>query len=565
MLTLTMTQPDDFHLHLREGKMMQSIVTDTVRQFARAIIMPNLTSPIITTAQAMDYRKSIMQSLPADIDFEPLMTLYLSANTTIEEIARAKQNKHIHAIKYYPCGATTNSEHGIKTIESVYHLLEAMAEQGIPLLVHGELLSPEIDIFDREAAFIDRILLPLTERLPELRIVLEHISTKQAVEFILSATDKIAATVTPQHLLLNRDALFNSGLNPHNYCLPILKSEPHRQALINAATSGNPKFFLGTDSAPHTIAAKETAYSHAGIYSAYHAIELYAEAFEATNRLDKLEAFSSHHGADFYGLPRNQTKITLHKECWRIPKSLAFADSKLVPLRAGENCQWKIADRDSYTPSREFTPVPAMPTNALIAERFRSYYPVVVDVETGGLNIETDALLEIAAATLCINDEGMWSIDDIVSYQVEPFEGTNLDPIALEFTGIDPEHPFRKQIAISEKKALEKIFKLVREKIRAYHCKRAILVGHNPSFDLGFLKAAVKRNGMKRNPFHPFSTFDTATLGGLIYGQTVLSRAVVAAGIDWDAKQAHSANYDVEKTASLFCNIVNRWENFAAK
>lgn len=346
MKTLTLTRPDDMHLHLRDGAQMRDVLADTTRQFARAIIMPNLESPVVSTGQALKYRKRIIESLPEHIqgkgDFKPLMTLYLTETTSAEEIRQAKQSGLIHAVKYYPAGATTNSESGVTALDNVYPVLEAMAKQNLPLLVHGEVASSDVDIFDREAIFIERALCPLMENIPELRIVFEHITTKDAVDFVNEGPDGLVATITPQHLLLNRNALFTGGIRPHHYCMPVLKAEAHRCAVVDAAISGNPKFFLGTDSAPHAREAKESACGCAGIYSAHNAIELYAEVFEKSACLDKLEAFASHHGADFYGLPRNEGTITLEKKSWQIPETLAFGESEIIPFRAGEHCQWKM-------------------------------------------------------------------------------------------------------------------------------------------------------------------------------------------------------------------------------
>lgn len=346
MVTLTLKKPDDMHLHLREGEVMRSVLADSAQQFSRAIIMPNLKSPVVSTRQALDYRQRIIASLPAgnqeDEYFNPLMTLYLTEKMTKEEISKASQSDYVYAVKYYPAGATTNSESGVTSIRKVYPILEAMAEQDLPLLVHGEVTNPEVDVFDREAIFIEHILSPLMNEIPELRIVFEHITTKDAVDFVKAGTDRLAATITPQHLLLNRNALFSGGFRPHYYCLPVLKAEAHRYAVVEAATSGCPKFFLGTDSAPHARAAKESDCGCAGIYSAHNAIESYVEVFEKSGCLDKFEAFASHHGADFYGLPRNESTITLEKTSWKIPQSLPFASSEIIPFRAGEDCQWKI-------------------------------------------------------------------------------------------------------------------------------------------------------------------------------------------------------------------------------
>ena len=342
MQQLTFTRPDDWHLHLRDGALMRSIVQDTARQFARAIVMPNLRPPVTTTEQAQAYRARILAALPAGTKFEPLMTLYLTDNTTAEEIRRARQSGVIHAVKLYPAGATTNSDAGVTDIRKAYPALEEMQRCGMPLLVHGEVTDKNVDVFDREAVFIERVLIPLLRDLPQLRVVFEHITTKDAVQFVTSAPDHIAATITVHHLLYNRNAMFSGGMRPHYYCLPVLKREVHREALGKAAISGNPKFFLGTDSAPHEQHLKESACGCAGIYTAHSAIELYAEVFEQLNALDKLEAFASFYGADYYRLPRNTGKIMLSKESWRLPDSLAFGEHKLVPLRAGETVAWKF-------------------------------------------------------------------------------------------------------------------------------------------------------------------------------------------------------------------------------
>ncbi len=346
METLTLTKPDDMHLHLREGDVIRDVLADSARQFARAIIMPNLKSPVVSTEQALAYRQSIIESLPEDIqasdEFIPLMTLYLTEKMTADEISKAKESAYIYATKYYPAGATTNSECGVTAIENVYPVLQAMVEQNLPLLVHGEVTNTDVDVFDREAIFIEKILCPLMENLPDLRIVFEHITTKDAVDFVRQGPDNLVATITPQHLLLNRNALFAGGIHPHYYCLPVLKAEEHRRAVVDAATSGSPKFFLGTDSAPHARGVKESACGCAGIYSAHNAIELYAEVFEEAACLDKLEGFASHYGADFYGLPRNEGTITLEKKQWQIPDSLPFGVSEIIPFRAGEICQWKM-------------------------------------------------------------------------------------------------------------------------------------------------------------------------------------------------------------------------------
>ncbi len=342
MQQLTLTRPDDWHLHLRDGALMQSVLPDTARRFARAIVMPNLRPPVTTTEQAMAYRERILAALPTGMSFEPLMTLYLTDNTGADEIRKAKRSGIVHAVKLYPAGATTNSDAGVTDLRKTYAALEAMQDCGMPLLVHGEVTSSDIDIFDREAVFIERVLQPLLKDMPGLRVVFEHITTKDAAQFVEAAPDNIAATLTPQHLLYNRNAMLVGGIRPHFYCLPVLKRETHREALVKAATSGSRKFFLGTDSAPHAQHTKENACGCAGCYSAHNAIELYAEAFEAAGALDRLEAFASFHGADFYGLPRNTGKITLRKEEWRVPASVEFGEHRLVPLRAGETMKWKL-------------------------------------------------------------------------------------------------------------------------------------------------------------------------------------------------------------------------------
>ncbi len=343
MQTLKIIRPDDFHLHLRDGAEMESVVMDSARQFARAIIMPNLRPPIVTTAQAMDYRERILACLPEDKPFQPLMTLYLTDRTTPEEIDCARQCGHIYGVKYYPAGATTNSENGVTAIENVYPVLEKMVELDMPLLIHGEVTDNDVDMFDREHVFIERVLSSVLEQFKKLRIVFEHITTIQAVEFVKNGPDSLAATITPQHLLLNRDALYSNGdINPHHYCLPVLKAEEHRQAVLKAAISGHPRFFLGTDSAPHAKTRKESDCGCAGIYSAHGAIEHYASIFDAAGCLDRLEPFACHYGADFYGLPHNETTITLEKKEWTIPVTLPFAAEQIVPFRAGEKCTWKI-------------------------------------------------------------------------------------------------------------------------------------------------------------------------------------------------------------------------------
>jgi dihydroorotase len=342
MQAITLTRPDDWHLHLRDGALMQSVVPDTARQFARAIVMPNLKPPVTTTAQALEYRSRIVAALPAGAKFEPLMTLYLTDNTSADEIRKAKQSGVVHAVKYYPAGATTNSDAGVTDIRKTYPALEEMQRCGMPLLVHGEVTDNSVDVFDREAVFIERVMTPLLRDLPQLRVVFEHITTQQAVQFVMSTPDHIAATITAHHLLYNRNAMFSGGMRPHYYCLPVLKRELHRVALGKAATSGNPKFFLGTDSAPHAQHTKEAACGCAGCYTAHAAMELYAEAFEQLGALDKLESFASFYGADYYGLPRNTDTITLHKEEWQVPATQVFGEHQLVPLRAGEMMKWKL-------------------------------------------------------------------------------------------------------------------------------------------------------------------------------------------------------------------------------
>jgi dihydroorotase len=342
MQQLTLIRPDDWHLHLRDGALMQAVVQDTARQFSRAIVMPNLKPPVTTTEQANAYRARILAALPAGAGFEPLMTLYLTDNTTPHEIKRARQSGIVHAVKLYPAGATTNSDAGVTDIRKAYPALEEMQRCGMPLLVHGEVTDPDVDVFDREAVFIERVMIPMLRDLPQLRVVFEHITTNDAVQFVTGAPQHIAATITVHHLLYNRNAMFSGGLRPHYYCLPVLKRELHRDALGKAATSGNPKFFLGTDSAPHVQHTKETACGCAGIYTAHAAIELYAEAFEKLNALDKLEGFASFYGADYYRLPRNTGRITLSKESWLVPERLSFGEHKVVPLRAGENVAWKL-------------------------------------------------------------------------------------------------------------------------------------------------------------------------------------------------------------------------------
>ena len=342
MQTLTLTRPDDWHLHLRDGAALAAVLPHTARQFARAIVMPNLRPPVTTVELAEAYRRRILAALPENSSFEPLMTLYLTDNTAPGEIALAKTSGRVHAVKYYPAGATTNSDSGVTRIEHCFGALEAMEKAGLPLLLHGEVTDPEVDVFDREQAFIDTVLPQITQRFAGLRLVLEHVTTREAVQYVAAAPANVAATITAHHLLLNRNAMFAGGIRPHHYCLPLLKREAHRRVLVQAATGGNPKFFLGTDSAPHSRRNKEAPCGHAGIYTAHAAIELYAEAFEAAGALDKLEAFASFHGADFYRLPRNTGKITLRRESWQVQSSLALGEDELVPLRAGENLAWRL-------------------------------------------------------------------------------------------------------------------------------------------------------------------------------------------------------------------------------
>ena len=341
MNSITITHPDDWHLHVRDNEYLADVVPHTASMFSRAIIMPNLQPPVTTVEKALSYRERILSAIPAGNSFEPLMTLYLTNNTSAEEIVNAVNSEYVHAVKYYPAGATTNSDAGVTDIKNAYNALAKMEELGLPLLIHGEVTDPNVDVFDREQVFIDTVLYPLLKDFPHLKVVLEHITTKHAAAFVSQANDNIAATITAHHLLFNRNVMFKGGMNPHYYCLPILKRETHREALIAAATSGSHKFFLGTDSAPHAQDNKETSCGCAGIYSAHAAIELYAEAFDQAGSLDKLEGFASFYGADFYGLPRNTDTITLEKSDWQVPDSYSFAQQKLIPLRAGETIHWK--------------------------------------------------------------------------------------------------------------------------------------------------------------------------------------------------------------------------------
>ncbi|MDQ3002025.1 MAG: dihydroorotase [Fibrobacterota bacterium] len=343
-MTLTLIRPDDWHLHLRDGSVLASLLPHTVRRFARAIIMPNLKPPVTTTDEARAYRDRILEALPLDATFEPLMTIFLTESMLPAEIARAKESGIVHGVKYYPAGATTHAASGVTDPKHCYPVFAEMEKRGMPLLVHGEVTDPKVDVFDREAVFLERHLDPIIRAFPNLRIVLEHITTRDAVDFVRQGSKNLAATITAHHLLLNRNAIFEGGLRPHNYCLPLLKREQHRLALIEAATSGNPKYFLGTDSAPHLRHAKESACGCAGIYSAHAAIELYAEAFEQAGAIDRLESFASFHGADFYQLPRNRETVTLVRESWQVPGEYNIDGNALVPMRAGGAIAWKIAE-----------------------------------------------------------------------------------------------------------------------------------------------------------------------------------------------------------------------------
>jgi len=341
--TLTLTRPDDWHLHLRDGAAMAAVLPATARQFARAIVMPNLKPPVVNTAQALAYRARIVAALPAGSRFTPLMTLYLTDQTPPDEVRRAKAARVV-AFKLYPAGATTNSDSGVTDLRKTAATLEAMQREGVLLLVHGEVTDPAVDVFDREAVFIERVMQPLRRDFPELKVVFEHITTKEAAQYVTGSDANTAATITAHHLLYNRNAIFMGGLRPHYYCLPVLKREQHRLALVQAATSGSSKFFLGTDSAPHAAQLKEAALCGAGCYTAPAALELYAEAFEAAGALEKLEGFASHHGADFYGLRRNDERVTLRREPWTLPESVPFGDALLKPLRGGETVNWRLAD-----------------------------------------------------------------------------------------------------------------------------------------------------------------------------------------------------------------------------
>ena len=340
--SITITRPDDWHLHLRDGATMASVLPDTARQFARAIIMPNLKPPVTTTEQALAYRERILAALPAGMQFEPLMVLYLTDNTPPEEIQRAKDSGVVHAVKLYPAGATTNSDAGVSDLSKCYKTLETMQKLNMPFLVHGEVTDPAIDIFDREAVFIDRVMKPLRKDMPELKVVFEHITTEEAAQYVAEADGHVGATITAHHLLYNRNEIFKGGIRPHYYCLPVLKRETHRQALVAAAISGSNKFFLGTDSAPHPKGLKEHACGCAGCYTALHAMELYTQAFDQANALDKLEQFASFNGPDFYNLPRNTSSITLKREDWQLPAELPLGNTTVVPLNGGETMGWKF-------------------------------------------------------------------------------------------------------------------------------------------------------------------------------------------------------------------------------
>ena len=341
--TLTLARPDDWHLHLRDGESLRAVLPDTARRFGRAIVMPNLAPPVRTVAEAAAYRDRILAALPEGMHFEPLMTLYLTEATPAEEILAARASGFVHAVKDYPAGATTNSQSGVTDLARCEAVFDAMQAVGMPLLLHGEVTDPEVDVFDREAVFIERHLQSLADRFPRLKLVLEHVTTRQGVEFVLGAREGVAATLTAHHLLMNRNDLFRGGLRPHAYCLPVLKRETHRQALLAAATSGNPRFFLGTDSAPHPRHAKESDCGCAGIYTAHAGIELYAEAFEEAGALDRLEGFASEHGPDFYGLPRAAQRITLVREAMAVPADIALGPHRLVPMRAGASIAWSLS------------------------------------------------------------------------------------------------------------------------------------------------------------------------------------------------------------------------------
>ncbi|MCG8618069.1 MAG: dihydroorotase [Desulfobacterales bacterium] len=343
--SITITTPVDFHLHVRNGEILKAVMPHTAKEYGAALIMPNLKPPIVTLASAVAYRDEILEALPSDSTFNPLMSLYFTQNLTSRDVKDAYESGLVKAVKLYPAGATTNSDFGVTDYDGIQGVLETMAEIGMPLLIHGEVTDEAIDIFDREARFIEDILTPIRERVPDLKVVMEHITTKEAVQYVLDADDHLGATITPHHLLLNRNAIFHGGINPHHYCLPILKREGHRQALVDAATSGNKKFFLGTDSAPHAKGTKECACGCAGIYTAFSSLPLYAEVFEMAGALDKLEGFASHFGADFYGIPRNEGTITLRKADTPIPDSFTIGDDVIVPFRAGGSVSWTVVNQ----------------------------------------------------------------------------------------------------------------------------------------------------------------------------------------------------------------------------
>lgn len=343
MTQLKLARPDDWHLHLRQGEVMRSVVGMTAKQMGRAIVMPNLSPPVRNAQEALSYRNEIVCSLPKGTSFNPLMTLYLTDKTTKQNIIEAGNNEHVYAVKLYPAGATTNSESGVTSVLGVYPVIEQMQKEGVPLLVHGEVTHADIDVFDREKVFIETVLAPLLKNFPELKVVLEHITTKEAVDFVSGSSDNVAATITAHHLLANRNHMLVGGIKPHYYCLPVLKRKsPHQEALISAATSGSAKFFLGTDSAPHDKYQKESACGCAGVFSAHAAIELYAEVFDRANKIEMLEGFASHHGPDFYGLKRNTESITLEKNSWIVPESYKLANSEIVPFFGGRSLSWRL-------------------------------------------------------------------------------------------------------------------------------------------------------------------------------------------------------------------------------
>lgn len=344
MTTLTIKRPDDWHLHLRDGAALKAVLPDTAKRFGRAIVMPNLRPPVTSTDLASAYRDRILNALPAGMKFDPLMTLYLTDNTPPEEIANAKASGFVHGVKMYPSGATTNSDSGVTSLDKCYKTIAVMQAHGMPLLVHAEVTDSHVDVFDREKVFIERHMRPLMHQFPQLKVVFEHITTQDAVQFVQSQPANVAATITAHHLLMNRNAMFTGGIRPHHYCLPVLKREEHRLALVQAAISGSPKFFLGTDSAPHAKSAKEASCGCAGMYTAHAAIELYAEVFDEMNALDKLEGFASVFGANFYGLPVNQDTITLQKQPWQVPETIPYDNDVLVPLRAGQSVAWQMVE-----------------------------------------------------------------------------------------------------------------------------------------------------------------------------------------------------------------------------